>query len=78
MYLEDKLNPGERERMTDEDYAFYRRALIKGRLRQLSDDIVQAAAGESVPGIEDRKAEFVALHNELRALEGKEPRNMEV
>lgn len=47
---------------------------IKRRLQALTEDLVQAMAGEIVPDIEARRAEFVALHNELRKLEGKEPR----
>ena len=47
---------------------------IKERLRALSEDLVQVLAGEEIPDIEERRAEFVALHNELRVLEGKEPR----
>ncbi len=51
-----------------------RRIFIEGRLRALTEDIVQSLVGEVVPDIEERRAEFVALHNELRVLEGKEPR----
>lgn len=47
---------------------------IKARLIALSEDIVQEQAGEVVPNIEARKAEFVTLHNELRGLLGLEPR----
>lgn len=51
-----------------------RRIFIEERLRALTEDIVQSFVGEVVPDIEERRAEFVALHNELRVLEGKEPR----
>ena len=47
---------------------------IKARLSALSEDIVQEQAGEVVPNIEARKAEFVTLHNELRRLLGLEAR----
>jgi hypothetical protein len=47
---------------------------IKRRLQALTEDLVQDMVGEIVPDIESRRAEFVALHNELRALEGKHPR----
>ena len=47
---------------------------IQPRLDALSQDIVQHAAGEAVPGIQERRAEFIALHNELRGLLGLEPR----
>lgn len=49
---------------------------IKSRLTSLSEDIVQDQAGELVPDIAERMAEFVRLHNELRVLEGKEPREV--
>lgn len=47
---------------------------IQQRLVELDQDIVQDIAGEIVPNIEERKAEFVTLHNELRTLLGKEQR----
>lgn len=47
------------------------------RLAQLSQDLIQAYVGEIVPNLVERKAEFIALHNELRVLEGKEPREVE-
>lgn len=47
---------------------------IQQRLVELDQDIVQDIAGEVVPNIEERKAEFVTLHNELRTLLGKEQR----
>ena len=51
-----------------------RKVEIKSRLSQLSEDIVQDQAGEYVPNINERKVEFIKLHNELRELEGKAPR----
>lgn len=47
---------------------------IKVRLSQLSQDLIQAQAGAIFEDLEFRKAEFQTLHNELRALEGKELR----
>lgn len=47
---------------------------LKTELSKLSEDIIQAQVGEIVPNIEERKARFITLHNELRALEDKEPR----
>lgn len=38
------------------------------------DEIEQETVGEIVPNIEERKIEFIALHNELRTLLGKEQR----
>lgn len=49
---------------------------IKPRLDALSQDIVQDAVGEIVPDIENRKSEFVRLHNELRVLMGLEAREI--
>lgn len=47
---------------------------IKLRLSQLSQDLIQAQAGAVFEDLESRKLEFQTLHNELRVLEGKEPR----
>lgn len=47
---------------------------LKAELSKLSEDIIQSQVGEIVPNIEERKTRFIALHNELRSLEGKEPR----
>lgn len=47
---------------------------LKTELSKLSEDIIQSQVGEIVPNIEERKTRFIALHNELRVLEGKEPR----
>lgn len=51
-----------------------RKKEIVERLNQLSQDFVQAMAGAYFEDLEERKAEFQTLHNELRVLEGKEPR----
>ncbi len=42
--------------------------ILKQRLRDYSDDIVQDMAGEIVPDIEKRKLEFMRTHDLLRAL----------
>ena len=55
-----------------------RKAEIKTRLNQLSEDIVQHQAGEIVPDYPSRLEEFRNLHNELRQLEGKEPRQKQI
>lgn len=47
---------------------------LKTLLIALTEDIVQSLAGEVVPNIERRKQLFIEYHNELRVLEGKEPR----
>jgi hypothetical protein len=49
-------------------------AEIKTRLEQLSQDLIQAQAGAVFEDLEERKTEFQTLHNELRVLLGKEPR----
>lgn len=59
---------------TEEDLKAERIWEIKQRLNELDEDIVQDMAGEVVPEIDLRKAEFIELHNELRTLLGKEPR----
>lgn len=59
---------------TEEELKEMRIYEIQQRLVELDQDIVQDIAGEVVPNIEERKAEFVTLHNELRTLLGKEPR----
>lgn len=51
-----------------------RKSEIIERLNQLSQDFIQAMAGAEFKDLEERQSEFQALHNELRALEGKEPR----
>ena len=48
----------------------------KAELVKLPEDMVQYVAGEDVPDIEDRKSEFIRIHNEVRAYEGKEARNI--
>lgn len=44
------------------------------RLEELTKDMAQVQAGLVVPNIEDKKAEFRTLLNEVRILQGKEPR----
>ena len=47
---------------------------IIARLNSLSQDFTQYSLGAVFEDIEARKLEFQALHNELRKLLGKEPR----
>lgn len=47
---------------------------IQTRLNELSEDFIQATVGAKLPDINERIAEFRRLHNELRTLLGKEPR----
>ena len=60
--------------VTQEELNEQRKFEIQTRLNQLSQDFVQAMTGAYFEDLEARKAEFQTLHNELRALEGKEPR----
>ena len=48
----------------------------KRMLSKLTEDIVQYVAGEDVPNIEERKAEFIRIHNEVRVYEGKDARGI--
>ncbi|MEG2450614.1 MAG: hypothetical protein RSB09_02655, partial [Clostridia bacterium] len=48
----------------------------KARMTQLSQDFVQVTIGEIVPNLADKKAEFIRLHNEVRVIEGKAPREI--
>lgn len=59
---------------TQDELNKIRIAEIQARLTELDHDIVQDIVGEIVPNIEERKIEFIALHNELRTLLGKEQR----
>lgn len=47
---------------------------ISIRLDELTKDFVQADLGAEFDDLEERKAEYKSLHNELRILLGKEPR----
>ena len=46
----------------------------KSRLNELTKDLAQVQAGLVIDNIEDKKAEFRKLLNEVRVLQGKEPR----
>lgn len=66
-----------RERIiTEEDKKNIRINEIKEMLSELDYDIIQYTAGEEIEDIENRKAMFVELHNELRTLLGKEKRKI--
>lgn len=47
------------------------------RLTELTKDFVQIQAGLIIENIEERYAEFRTLLNEVRVLQGKEPRNFQ-
>lgn len=59
---------------TQEELKNQRIAEIKQRLEELNKDFIQYYLGAIIPNIEDKKIEFISLHNELRELLGKEPR----
>lgn len=48
----------------------------KQRLAELTKDFAQVQAGLVIDNIEERKAEFRTLLNEVRKLQGKEPRDI--
>lgn len=48
----------------------------KQRLVELTKDFAQIQAGFIIDDIEERKAEFRTLLNEIRVLQGKEPREI--
>lgn len=48
----------------------------KQRLAELTKDFAQVEAGLQIDDIEERRAEFRTLLNEVRVLQGKEPRQI--
>lgn len=60
--------------VTDEELINKRVYEIQEKLNQLTQDFIQVMCGAVIDDIKERKQEFQALHNELRTLEGKEPR----
>lgn len=59
---------------TEEELKEQRKFEIRQRLEQLSQDFVQVWCGAELADVNTRILEFQILHNELRALDGKEPR----
>ena len=49
----------------------------KARLEELTKDLAQVQAGLVIDNIEEKKAEFRTLLNEIRVLQGKEPRDIQ-
>lgn len=47
---------------------------IKQEMESLSQDFIQYYLGGIIENIEERKARFISIHNELRELLGKQPR----
>ena len=50
---------------------------LKKQLVPLQEDLVQIMAGQYIPNIEYKRAEFRRIHNEIRALEGKPQRGVQ-
>ena len=74
--------------ITDEERKQMRMSEIQNRLNELSQDFIQVYLGadfgtklnengEVINIIDERKEEFITLHNELRELLGKTPRKYE-
>lgn len=53
-----------------------RKSFLKAQLQLLSEDLTQDAAGQLIPNLADKKQQFIEYHNELRTLEGKQPRGL--
>lgn len=59
---------------TDDELKERQIALLKDSLEALSQDFIQAELGAVFEDLDERKERFKSLHNELRQLLGKEPR----
>ena len=66
------------ERNINVDISFYENQRLMqekiNRLTELTKDLAQVEAGLIINDLETRKAEFRTLLNEVRVLQGKEPR----
>lgn len=66
------------ERNINVDISFYENQRLMqekiNRLTELTKDLAQVEAGLIIDDLETRKAEFRTLLNEVRVLQGKEPR----
>lgn len=72
-FIDGKVVAVEHE-ITQEELNKQRKLEIQARLNELSQDFIQASIGAIIVDLEDRKTEFKTLHNELRTLLEKEPR----
>lgn len=69
----------ERDSEKDDDYEkILLKESKKNKLAELTKDFAQVQAGLIVPDIEQKKEEFRNLLNEIRKLEGKQPREISV
>jgi hypothetical protein len=77
IYTDDNGLPQVREHIkSNEEIKQNRIDEIKQRLTAISEDIIQDQVGEFVIDLSTKKQEFITLHNELRSLLGKQPRNI--
>lgn len=51
-----------------------RLSFIQYRLKELSNDFIQAQIGAHIDNLDKKREEFISLHNELREMLGKTPR----
>ena len=49
-------------------------AELQPELDKLTEDLIQAQAGAIIPNLKERKARFQVIHNRIREIQGKEPR----
>lgn len=71
--VNSKVIAVEHER-TQEEINRSRESEIQKRLEELTKDFAQVEAGLVIDDIEERKSEFRTLLNEIRVLQGKQPR----
>lgn len=68
------------ERVINVDTTFYENQRLMqekiNRLTELTKDFVQIEAGLIIDDLEERKVEFRTLLNEVRVLQGKQPREI--
>lgn len=76
IYLDNNQLKTKKIEITEEELKQRRIYEIKSRLTELNYDLVQDFVGEIIEDIEQRKQEFISLHNELRELLGKEKRKI--
>lgn len=68
MFSDREATPEEIEKKNQNERKEQQIEMLKQKLREYSDDIVQDLAGEVVPNIEERKTEFMRTHDMLRLL----------
>lgn len=76
IYLDNGELKTKNYKLSEEDIKQNRIEEIKNKLTELNYDFMQYFSGEQIDDIENRKQDFIKLHNELRELLGKEKRNL--